>query len=124
MPSSSWNGGGFDLPVLHYRALLHGVQAPRYWEMGDEDTAFRYNNYLSRFHWRHLDVMDVLSGHQNPRLRVARQQHGVLAGAARKRWDSMARSVWDTYLRWKLCSASGGTRETDVAQHLSDLFAL
>ena len=20
----SWNGGGFDLPVLHYRALLHG----------------------------------------------------------------------------------------------------
>ena len=28
----SWNGGGFDLPVLNYRALLHGVQAPRYWE--------------------------------------------------------------------------------------------
>ena len=24
----SWNGGGFDLPVLHYRALLHGVSAP------------------------------------------------------------------------------------------------
>ena len=21
----SWNGGGFDLPVLHYRGLLHGV---------------------------------------------------------------------------------------------------
>ena len=21
----SWNGGGFDLPVLHYRALIHGV---------------------------------------------------------------------------------------------------
>ncbi len=20
----SWNGGGFDLPVLHYRCLLHG----------------------------------------------------------------------------------------------------
>ena len=26
----SWNGGGFDLPVLHYRALLHGIRAPRY----------------------------------------------------------------------------------------------
>ncbi len=26
----SWNGGGFDLPVLHYRALKHGVAAPRY----------------------------------------------------------------------------------------------
>ena len=25
----SWNGGGFDLPVLHYRALRHGIIAPR-----------------------------------------------------------------------------------------------
>ena len=31
----SWNGGGFDLPVLHYRALLHGVNASRYWEIGN-----------------------------------------------------------------------------------------
>ena len=35
----SWNGAGFDLPVLHYRASLHGVQAARYWETGDGDTA-------------------------------------------------------------------------------------
>ena len=60
----SWNGGGFDLPVLHYRALLHGVQSPRYWELGDEDRSFRYNNYLSRFHWRHIDLMEGLSGFQ------------------------------------------------------------
>ena len=33
----SWNGGGFDLPVLHYRSLIHGLQARRYWEMGDDD---------------------------------------------------------------------------------------
>ncbi len=25
----SWNGSGFDLPVLHYLALKHGIQAPR-----------------------------------------------------------------------------------------------
>ncbi len=61
----SWNGTGFDLPVLHYRALRHGVPAPRYWEVGDDDLAFRYNNYLNRFHWRHLDLMDVLSGYQH-----------------------------------------------------------
>src|SRR5476651_1438848 len=30
----SWNGAGFDLPVLHYRALAAGVQAARYWEIG------------------------------------------------------------------------------------------
>ena len=61
----SWNGAGFDLPVLHYRALKYGIQAPRYWETGDEDQSFRWNNYLNRFHSRHLDLMDVLSGYQN-----------------------------------------------------------
>jgi predicted PolB exonuclease-like 3'-5' exonuclease len=60
----SWNGSGFDLPVLTYRALLHGVQAARFWETGEEDPAFRYNNYLSRYHWRHTDLMDVLSSFQ------------------------------------------------------------
>ncbi len=60
----SWNGTGFDLPVLHYRALLHGVSAPRYWETGDEDTSFRWNNYLSRYHQRHTDLMDVLAAYQ------------------------------------------------------------
>ena len=63
----SWNGSGFDLPVLHYRALHHGIVARRYWETGDEDQSFRWNSYLGRFHWRHVDLMDVLSGfqHQN-----------------------------------------------------------
>ena len=43
----SWNGSGFDLPVLHYRALFHGINAQRYFEI-----------------WRHIDLMDVLSGYQ------------------------------------------------------------
>lgn len=60
----SWNGSGFDLPVLHYRALRHGIAASRYWEIGDTDREFRYNNYLGRFHWRHTDLMDVLAGYQ------------------------------------------------------------
>ena len=60
----SWNGSGFDLPVLHYRSLLHGVPASRYWDVGDDDREFRYNNYLSRYHTRHLDLMDVLSAYQ------------------------------------------------------------
>ncbi|MDH3978211.1 MAG: 3'-5' exonuclease, partial [Gammaproteobacteria bacterium] len=75
----SWNGGGFDLPVLHYRALRHGIQAPRYWEMGDEDRSFRYNNYLSRFHWRHVDVMDVLAGFQ-PRAKASLDAIAVMLG--------------------------------------------
>ena len=59
----SWNGTSFDCPVLHYRALLHGISAPRYWETGNEDQSFRWNNYLNRYHDRHLDLMDVLAGY-------------------------------------------------------------
>ncbi len=61
----SWNGCGFDLPVLHYRSLLHKVPAPSYWEVGEQTQSFRWNNYLNRFHYRHLDLMDVLAGYQN-----------------------------------------------------------
>jgi predicted PolB exonuclease-like 3'-5' exonuclease len=61
----SWNGGGFDLPVLHYRALLHGIAAPTYWEMGEHKQEFRWNNYLNRFHYRHMDLMDILAAYQN-----------------------------------------------------------
>jgi len=75
----SWNGGGFDLPVLHYRALRHGIVAPRYWEAGDADQAFRFNNYLSRYHSRHLDLMDVLSSYQG-RARVSLEGAALLLG--------------------------------------------
>ncbi|HXF79207.1 MAG TPA: 3'-5' exonuclease [Usitatibacter sp.] len=61
----SWNGSGFDLPVLHYRALVHGIPGCCYWDTGDNDREFKFNNYLSRFHARHTDLMDVLAGYQN-----------------------------------------------------------
>jgi len=64
----SWNGGGFDLPVLHYRALLHGVRAQTYWDAGQFDRDAKWNNYLSRYQFKHTDLMDVLamySGRQN-----------------------------------------------------------
>jgi predicted PolB exonuclease-like 3'-5' exonuclease len=92
----SWNGSGFDLPVLTLRSLKAGVQAPRYWETGDGDTAFRYNNYLSRYHWRHTDLMDVLSGYQ-ARARVSLQNAASLLGFPGKLGFSGAQ-VWDAWL--------------------------
>ncbi len=91
----SWNGGGFDLPVLHYRALAAGIQAPTYWETGDGNTAFRYNNYLSRYHWRHIDLMDVLSGMQ-PRARASLEDMAHLLGLPGKLGFSGAK-VWDAW---------------------------
>jgi predicted PolB exonuclease-like 3'-5' exonuclease len=92
----TWNGGGFDLPVIHYRALLHGVSAARYWEAGDDDREFRYNNYLSRFHWRHTDLMDVLAGFQM-RANAPLDQVASLLGFPGKMGMSGAK-VWDAYL--------------------------
>lgn len=60
----SWNGGGFDLPVLHYRGLVHGIVARRYWDLGEDDRDFKWNNYISRYHMRHLDLMDLLAMYQ------------------------------------------------------------
>ena len=61
----SWNGSGFDLPVLHYRALANHIQASRYWEMGEskevDSRDFKWNNYIGRYHMRHLDMMDLLA---------------------------------------------------------------
>ena len=79
----SWNGGGFDLPVLHYRGLVHGVTAPRYWDMGDGDYGdsrdFKWNNYISRYHTRHLDLMDLLALYQ-PRANAPLDELAKLMG--------------------------------------------
>lgn len=56
----SWNGSGFDLPVMRYRAMLHGVAAPNLYRA---DGDFRFNNYQNRYHDMHLDLMDVLTGY-------------------------------------------------------------
>ena len=79
----SWNGGGFDLPVLHYRGLIHGVAAPRYWDLGDGDyndsRDFKWNNYISRYHTRHLDLMDLLAMYQ-PRANAPLDELAKLIG--------------------------------------------
>ena len=75
----SWNGGGFDLPVLHYRGLIHGVTAHRYWDWGDDDREFKWNNYLGRYHTRHLDLMDVLAMYQ-PRANAPLDEIAKLSG--------------------------------------------
>ncbi|WP_290647696.1 3'-5' exonuclease [Aquisalimonas sp.] len=75
----SWNGSGFDLPVLHYRALRHGLSSPRYWETGATEQTFRWNNYLNRFHERHTDLMDMIAGYQ-PRANAPLDEIATLCG--------------------------------------------
>ncbi|MDH3948440.1 MAG: 3'-5' exonuclease [Gammaproteobacteria bacterium] len=107
----SWNGKGFDLPVLHYRSLLHGIQAPRYWETGDNDQSFRWNNYLSRYHRRHTDLMDVLAGYEM-RANAPLDEVATLLGFPGKMGMSGSK-VWDNYQAGDLAGIRNYC-ETDV----------
>ena len=107
----SWNGGGFDLPVIHYRSLLHGIAAPRYWDTGADDKDFKWNNYLSRFHERHTDLMDVLAGHQM-RANAPLDEIATVLGFPGKMGMSGA-DVWGQYLAGQI-EAIRDYCETDV----------
>lgn len=91
----TWNGSGFDLPVLHYRGMLNKVQAPRYWDMGEDDSNFKWNNYIGRFHMRHTDLMDVLAGY-SPRAFAPLDEMAVMLGFPGKMGMSGSK-VWDQY---------------------------
>jgi predicted PolB exonuclease-like 3'-5' exonuclease len=91
----SWNGSGFDLPVLHYRSLLHNIQASRYWENGDDDNSFKWNNYLNRYHDRHTDLMDVLAGYTG-RANAPLDEVATMLGYPGKMGMSGAK-VWDEF---------------------------
>jgi predicted PolB exonuclease-like 3'-5' exonuclease len=107
----SWNGGGFDLPVLHYRGLVHGVRARRYWDCGDDDREFRFNNYISRYHQRHLDLMDLLALYQ-PRANAPLDDLAQLMGLPGK-LGMDGSQVWDAYRGGKLADIRRYC-ETDV----------
>jgi 3'-5' exonuclease len=92
----SWNGSGFDLPVIHYRSLLQGVSAPRYWETGNDDQSFRWNNYQSRFHERHTDLMDVIAGYQYRSVAPLTEIASMLGFPGKM--GMSGDKVWDAYL--------------------------
>ncbi|WNK00497.1 3'-5' exonuclease [Thalassospiraceae bacterium LMO-JJ14] len=53
----SFNGRSFDLPVLKYRAMVHGISAPWLHKSGDKWNSYGYR-YASDWH---CDLLDVLS---------------------------------------------------------------
>lgn len=51
----SWNGSGFDVPVLLYRALHHKISAPALFNSANRP------DYLYRYGEMHVDLMDKMS---------------------------------------------------------------
>ena len=107
----SWNGRGFDLPVLHYRALLHGIASPRYWESGEDDQSFRWNNYLSRYHKRHTDLMDILAGYEYRSFAPLDEIASMLGFPGKMGMDGS--KVWNAYLEGDIAGIRNYC-ETDV----------
>ena len=91
----SWNGSGFDLPVLNHRCLILGVSAPKYWDVGEDDREFRWNNYVNRYHYRHTDLMDVLAGYQ-VKASAPLNQMSILCGLPGK-MGMDGSQVWSAY---------------------------
>lgn len=105
----SWNGSGFDLPVLHFRSLLHNINASRYWETGDSDSGFKWNNYLNRYHERHTDLMDVLGGYS---VKAPLDQVALMLGYPGKMGMS-GDQVWPAYQAGQIADIRNYC-ETDV----------
>jgi len=108
----SWNGSGFDLPVLHYRGLIHGVQCARYWDQGEDEKEFKWNNYISRYHSRHLDLMDLLAMYTG-RANAPLDELAKLIGFPGKLGMDGSK-VWEAYQQGRLDEIRNYC-ETDVA---------
>jgi len=119
----SWNGSGFDIPVVLYRAMLHKLSAVGLLDQGEHDSQKRYNNYQNRYHQRHTDLMDVLAMFNNrnfQKLDHVAQLLGFagkqgtsgydVAGMVRaEQWSELTQycesdvlNTWLIYLRWQL----------------------
>ncbi|RMF14064.1 MAG: 3'-5' exonuclease [Candidatus Dadabacteria bacterium] len=91
----SWNGHSFDLPVIRYRAMLHGIDASPYYAAGD-----KWDNYQHRYGSLHTDLMDVLASYGGDRVgldemcqiiglpgKTVTEGHRVFQHIARNEWD-------------------------------------
>ena len=54
----TFNGRGFDLPVLETQALKHGLSLPRYFATGESRSTYRGSRYADAYH---IDLCDFLS---------------------------------------------------------------
>jgi 3'-5' exonuclease len=101
----TWNGRGFDLPVLMLRSLRHGVSAPWYYKK----PGYRYRYSMAG----HVDLCDILADHGATRMTSL---HGAarLIGLPGK--DGVDGSQVEALFRTGQIEALRGYCLSDVAQ--------
>jgi hypothetical protein len=97
----SYNGGSFDLPVLRYRAMIHGVAAPG---LSDE--------YFRRYGTRHVDLCDLLASF-HPRGKVGLNDLCKMMGLPGKPEGIDGSKVWEAVQQGRIEEVSQ-YGETDV----------
>ncbi|USZ15569.1 3'-5' exonuclease [Moraxella sp. FZFQ2102] len=128
----SWNGAGFDIPVIMYRAMHHRLSAPALFNSAHKP------DYLYRYGEMHIDLMDKMSlynGYQRQKLDTIASLCGfagkgdidgsqvvpmVQAGDWQKLTtycESDVLNTWLIYLRWLILT---GKMDTPAADGLID----
>ena len=136
----SWNGSGFDIPVLIYRAMQYDLSAPWLFEEGEHIKNMRFDNYVNRFHTRHLDLMDRFSQYGASRreaMDVVASLYGLpgktdvdgsMVGALVSSGDWQTLSIycesdvmntWLIYLRWLRLTGKLSSPDFDAWQQQS-----
>jgi predicted PolB exonuclease-like 3'-5' exonuclease len=87
------------------------VSAARYWDLGEEDREFKFNNYISRYHTRHIDLMDLLALYQ-PRNNAPLDELARLTGLPGK-LGMDGSQVWDAFRAGRIADIRNYC-ETDV----------
>lgn len=125
----SWNGAGFDIPVIMYRAMHHKLSAPALFNSAHKP------DYLYRYGEMHIDLMDKMSlynGYQRQKLDTIASLCGfagkgdidgsqvvpmVQAGDWQKLTtycESDVLNTWLIYLRWLILTAKADISECDA----------
>ncbi|MEN8625031.1 3'-5' exonuclease [Psychrobacter proteolyticus] len=136
----SWNGSGFDIPVLIYRAMQYNLSAPWLFEEGERIKNMRFDNYVNRFHTRHLDLMDRFSQYGASRreaMDIVASLYGLpgktdvdgsMVGALVSSGDWQTLSIycesdvmntWLIYLRWLRLTGQLSSQDFDAWQQQS-----
>jgi len=136
----SWNGSGFDIPVLIYRAMQYDLSAPWLFEEGGRIKNMRFDNYVNRFHTRHLDLMDRFSQYGASRreaMDIVASLYGLpgktdvdgsMVGALVSSGDWQTLSIycesdvmntWLIYLRWLRLTGQLSSQDFDAWQQQS-----
>jgi predicted PolB exonuclease-like 3'-5' exonuclease len=92
----SWNGAAFDLPVLHYRALVNKVSAPKYWDSESRYVNTEKNYFQEGVTPMNIDLMDLLGGTKNVQY-SSLTEIAVLLGFPNTA-DMNSREIFEAYL--------------------------